>query len=279
MATNTAILLTAPDRYALWVDHVGAEVARLRAIDSVSRLCGWTRRVTGSSREDGPVTDARLDGDQRWAALEEPALAMLRELVRWSGDVPLPSPLIGAAEATLPWFGVGTATDGFDPTEAPTSPFLGGGLDPLTALADEQLLDQRSELRVVVRRLVARAGLLDALVAMRSGQEILRASVATFGAPPTAPALDLADTTPRVADVLERTDLCLQLRVDRTPAAIRLNGTRLLLTATAPSRDALAVLRDASLGPALDLLLRSLEDRIERTSCPSRSSDPFLFGR
>ena len=258
MATNAAILLASPDRYALWVKHVGADVARVRVVDAMSRLGGWIRRLTG----DGS------DPSHGWLALEGPVLAMLREVVAWDGSPPLPGPLSGAAAGALPLLGVNTSTGAFDPAEAPTLPLLRGTLDPMAALADEALLDERSELRLVVRRIVQRSHLLDAVLAFRGGEIVLRASDAVPAPAPTAPALDLADTTPRVADVLERTDLCLGLYTSEAHAAIRLSGSRLLLVASAPTRAPLEVLRDAALGPMLDLMLQGLEDRVERISAP-----------
>jgi len=258
MATNAAILLTDPDRYALWVDHVGAEVARVRVVDALSRLSGWLRRLSGALGGPGHA----------WSALEDPVAAMLRAVVAWDGSPPLPAPLSSAAEAALPLFGVNAATGTFDPAEAPTLPLLRGTLDPLAALADEALLDERSELRLVVRRIVQRARLSDALLAFRSGEVVLLASDEAAASEPTAPALDVADTTPRVADVLERTDLCLYLGDGDGHAAIRLSGSRLLLAAWAPTREPLEVLRDVALGPMLDLMLQGLEDRTERVSAP-----------
>ncbi len=258
MATNAAILLTKPDRYALWVEHVGAEVARVRVVDAMSRLSGWIRRLSG----------AGLDPGHAWLALEGPVVAMLRGVVTWDGSPPLPTSLSSAAEGALPLFGVNTTTGTFDPAEAPTLPLLRGTLDPMAALADEALLDERSELRLVVRRIVQRARLLDAVLAFRSGEVVLRASDAMPAPEPTAPAPDFADTTPRVADALERTDLCLGLGLGDGHVAIRLSGSRLLLAAWAPTREPLEVLRDPALGPMLDLMLQGLEDRVERVSAP-----------
>ncbi len=266
MATNAAILLTNPDRYALWVEHVGAEVALVRVVDAMSRLSGWIRRFTSGGSDPGHA----------WLALEGPVAAMLRGVVTWDGSPPLPTSLSGAAEGALPLFGVNTTTGAFDPAEAPTLPLLRGTLDPMAALADEALLDERSELRLVVRRIVQRARLLDAVLAFRSGEVVLRASDAVPAPEPTAPAPDFADTTPRVADVLERTDLCLGLCLGDGHAAIRLSGSRLLLAAWAPTREPLEVLRDAALGPMLDLMLQGLEDRVERVSAPPWTSELAL---
>jgi hypothetical protein len=154
---------------------------------------------------------------------------MLQEVVAWDGSPPLPERLAAHAAGALPLLGVNTSTGAFDPAEAPTLPLLRGPLDPMAALADEALLDERSELRLVVRRIVQRSRLLDAVLAFRGGEVVLRASDAVTAPEPTAPALDLADITPRVADVLERTDLCLGLCTGGTHTAIRLSGSRLLL--------------------------------------------------
>ncbi|MBN2191292.1 MAG: hypothetical protein JW751_00610 [Polyangiaceae bacterium] len=270
MATNAAILLTAPDRYGLWVDHVGVEVARMRIVDTLSRLSGWLRRLLSD--------EVRLG--QAWLVLEEPTIAILRDVVEWNGMPPIPGPLMSAAESALPLFGVRAQNHGsFDLTEAPTLPLLQGTLDPLTALDDDQLSDDRSELRFVVHRLVERSRWRDALLAFRGGDTVLRATDSPPSVPPTAPALDLADTTPRVADILDRTDLCLFLDLGKEPMAIRLSGARLLLVAAATSPAYLQSIRDPMLGTALNRLLQTLEDRVERTSAPPWSSDPSSLRR
>ena len=254
--TDEALLLAHADRYAQWVRTHGIEPARLRAIDALSR----TDRLLEGLGEQHAGASANL-----WE-LQTPLRHLLVEVVAWNGTSALPDGAVAAAQATLPLLGVAPPTDqGFDACEAPTIPTLPVAGSPLESL-DQELVDEATEVRLLLRGFLDRAQLSAALVANRSGELI---AIVTRDEEPTTedfPERPHFNRHEYVGDLLERSDLFVSVSSAGKPAAVRLTGAHALLAGAASTSAALEILRDPRLGWTMTRLLESFRSRVDRTS-------------
>ncbi len=251
-----ALLAAHPQRYAEFAEHVGRERARVQLVDWLSRAGRCLRNVD----------DGNWDASAGLTDLELPLRGFLLQVVDWEGTLPVPTTVCAAAEALIPLLGVARRDpDGFEPYEAPTIPTAKRSTNALESLEDE-LVDERTEVRLLLEELIASAGLASALVCDRTGEVIAQ----TGGEP-----LDLRagrdsnpETSALVASWLETSDLFFSLRVGDTVAAVRLAGAHAMLVATGPSQQSLMPLREPTLGYTLGSLLESFRYRLDRLSSP-----------
>ena len=260
--TEGALLVAHPERYEHWAQSLGTERARVQLVDWLSR----------AGKFFGDVDARAWEMSSNLVELEMPVRALLVEIVNWHGKSPVPSRVTAAAQGVVPLLGVAQRDpDGFAAYEAPTIPTPKRSSDALESL-DDDLVDEGSEVRLLLEQLVETAHLDAALVSFRSGEVIAGVNRDdTKDSPDFTPFADL-DTTQLVKDLLETSDLFFSLRTSTTCAAARLTGAHALLVGTSQTFRCLEHLREPGLGYTLDSLLQSFRSRLDRVS-----STPFVL--
>ncbi len=256
--TEGALLVAHPERYEHWVDNLGAERARVQLVDWLSRAGMFFRQVDAG---DWDVSSNLIE-------LELPVRGLLVQIVNWSGMPPIPTAVTAAAQGLVPLLGVAQGDpDRFAAFEAPTIPTPGPSRDALESL-DEELVDEGSEVRLLLEQLVETGQLDGALVSYRTGEAIARVDRRETSESDDAKHFAELDTTQLLGDLLATSDLFFLLRVDETCCAVRLAGAHAMLVAASQTRKSLERLREPGLGHSLDSLLENYRSRIDRLSSP-----------
>jgi hypothetical protein len=255
---EAALLIAHPDRYEQWTSGLGVERARVQLVDWLSRAGKFFHDI------DAGIWDA----SSNLVELEMPVRGLLIQTVNWSGELPVPTHVTATAQGLVPLLGVAQRDpDGFAIFEAPTIPTPKRSNDALESL-DDDLVDEGSEVRLLLEQLVGTAQLDGALVSCRRGEVIAcvsphATSEGAYARSPTEP-----DPSHLVDDLLETSDLFFSLRVDETWCAVRLTGAHAMLVAASRTRQSLELLREPGLGYTLDSLLESFRSRLDRVSSP-----------
>ena len=259
-----ALLAAFPDRYEHWCRSVGREQARVRLVDWLSRTGRFFQNFSAGI----------WNASANLIELEMPLRGLLVQIVNWSGDAPVPDAVTVAAQGVLPLFGASQRDPGgFAAFEAPTIPTPGRATDALESL-EQELVDEGSEVRLLLESLRQGAGLDAILVSYRCGETIATAGCSSEQGPACGLTRIESDTTEHVSDLLEASDLYFSLGLRDDWAGVRLPGAHAMLVATGPTRQAVERLREPGLGHTLDSLLESFRSRVDRiSSLPTPAPD------
>jgi hypothetical protein len=254
--TGGALLVANPERYLEWAGRLGCERARVQLVDWLSR----------AGRFFGDLGSGIWEASENLIELDMPIRCLLVQTVSWNGIPPVPDGLTAAAQSLVPLLGVAQRDpNGFDALEAPTIPTPKRSNDALESL-DEELVDESSEVRLLVEQLVETSQLDAALVSYRSGATVAQAGCGEMSGKETVLTNPEVDTTPLIADLLETSDLFFFLRLHDALTSVRMTGVHAMLVGAGPTRQSVECLRAPGIGYTLDHLLQSFHSRLDRMS-------------
>jgi len=253
---GVALLATHPDRYEQWTGKLGYERARVQIVDWLSR----------AGRFFGNLGSGIWEASENLIELETPLRSLLVQTVDWNGVPPVPTGLGATAQSLVPLLGIARRDpDGFEAFEAPTIPTPKRSSDALESL-DQDLVDESSEVRLLVEQLVETSELDAAMVSYRSGKTVVRAGRGEGHDEEAVVTSPEVDPTPVIADLLETSDLFFLLRLHDAVTAVRMTGIHAVLIGSGRTWQSVECLRNPGLGYTLDRLLQSVHSRLDRMS-------------